>query len=156
MSKTPSVIDIATLPVRTGTIYPAELAAQVKGRSNVALGNVFDITQFGVNITTLAPGAWSSHRHAHAMEDELAVALEGDMTLVDDTGAHPFRPGMVAGFKAGTGNAHTIKNLSNKEAKFLIVGTRSQVEDVTYPDVDMKAVKTTGTYAITRRDGSSF
>jgi uncharacterized cupin superfamily protein len=156
MSSKKSVIEISELPVRTGTIYPEPLSKQVKGRSNVALGNVFDITQFGVNITTLEPGAWSSHRHTHAVEDELAVALEGEMVVVDDHGRHPFRPGMVAGFKAGNGNAHHVVNESNKPAKFLIVGTRSNEESVVYPDVDMKAVKTAGTYAVTKKDGSAF
>jgi uncharacterized cupin superfamily protein len=157
MSETkPSVVIIADLPVRTATIYPAEFSNEVSGRSNVALGNVFDITQFGVNITTLQPGAWSSHRHAHAEEDELAVALEGEMILVDNNGRHPFRPGMVAGFKAGNGNAHKVVNESNQPAKFLVVGTRSATESVEYADVDMKGVKSGGTYVITRKDGSSF
>jgi uncharacterized cupin superfamily protein len=156
MSQKKSVIEISELPVRKGTVYPAELAKEIQGRSNVALGNYFDITQFGVNITTLAPGAWSSHRHEHAVEDELAVALEGEMVLVDDHGRHPFRPGMVAGFKAGNGNAHHIRNESKAIAKFIIVGTRSNVEQVVYPDVDMKAEKTTGTYVVTKKDGSTF
>jgi uncharacterized cupin superfamily protein len=156
MTQKKSVVEISELPVRTGTIYPEAMAKEVKGRSNVALGNTFDITQFGVNITTLEPGAWSSHRHEHKMEDELAVALEGEMVLVDEHGRHPFRPGMVAGFKAGNGNAHNIRNESDKPAKFLIVGTRSDVESVDYPDVDMKAVKTAGTYVVTRKDGSAF
>jgi uncharacterized cupin superfamily protein len=144
------------LPVRTATIYPQVLAGEVTGRSNVALGNIFGITQFGVNITTLQPGAWSSHRHAHQEEDELAVALEGEMILVDDSGRHEFRPGMVAGFKAGTGNAHKIVNESNALARFLIVGTRSDTETVNYPDVDMKGVKTAGNYLVTRKDGTPF
>jgi uncharacterized cupin superfamily protein len=152
----PSVVNIADLPVRSATIYPAAHSKEVIGRSNVALGNVFDITQFGVNITTLQPGAWSSHRHAHAEEDELAVALEGEMILVDNHGRHPFRPVMVAGFKAGSGNAHNIVNESNQPAKFLIVGTRSATESVNYADVDMKGVKSGGAYVITRKDGSSF
>jgi uncharacterized cupin superfamily protein len=156
MTKQKSVVEISELPVRTTTIYPEEMAKAVKGRSNVALGHVFDITQFGVNITTLQPGAWSSHRHAHKFEDELAVALEGEMILVDDHGRHPFRPGMVAGFKAGSGNAHKIVNESDKPAKFLIVGTRAQNESVVYPDVDMKYEKIDGANHVTRKDGSLF
>ena len=147
---------IKDLPIRNGTIYPDVMAKEIQGRSNIALGNVFGLTQFGANITTLKPGAWSSHRHAHAEEDELLVALEGEMVLVDNHGRHPFRSGMVAGFKAGDGNAHQVINETDKPAKFLVIGTRSATEFVVYADVDMKAVKTAGNFVVTRKDGSSF
>ena len=147
---------IKDLPVRNTTIYPPVLAKEIKGRSNVALGNIFGLTQFGANITTLEPGAWSSHRHAHAEEDELLVALEGEMVIVDNHGRHPFRSGMVAGFKAGDGNAHKVVNETDKPVKFLVVGTRSETETVHYADVDMKGVKTAGNFVVTRKDGSTF
>jgi uncharacterized cupin superfamily protein len=147
---------IDELPVRKATIYPDVFAKEVSGRSGIALGNAFGISQFGANITVLEPGAWSSHRHTHAEEDELLMALEGEMVIVDDHGRHPFRSGMVAGFKAGGGNAHQVINESDKEAHFLVIGTRSQSESVVYPDVDMKAVKTNGTFVVTRKDGTAF
>jgi uncharacterized cupin superfamily protein len=154
--KAPTTALIEDLPVRTGTIYPTVLAGEVQGRSNVALGNIFGLTQFGANITTLKPGAWSSHRHAHAQEDELLLALEGEMVIVDNHGRHPFRSGMVAGFKAGSGNAHKVINETDTPVRFLVIGTRSKTESVDYPDVDMKAEKTGGNYLVTRKDGSSF
>lgn len=147
---------IAELPVRKATIYPDLYAKEVSGRSAIALGNAFGISQFGANITVLEPRAWSSHRHTHAEEDELLMALDGEMVIVDDHGRHPFRPGMVAGFKAGDGNAHQVINESGKEARFLVIGTRSQSESVVYPDVDMKAVKTNGAFLVTRKDGTPF
>jgi uncharacterized cupin superfamily protein len=147
---------ISELPTRKATIYPEVYAKEVSGRTGIALGNPFGISQFGANITVLAPGAWSSHRHAHAEEDELLMALEGEMVIVDNNGRHPFRPGMVAGFKAGGGNAHQVVNESGSEARFLVIGTRSQTESVVYPDVDMKAVKTNGTFVVTRKDGTPF
>jgi uncharacterized cupin superfamily protein len=156
MDKSISVHVISELPVRTGTIYPAVFSNEIAGRSKVDLGHAFGLSQFGVNITILEPGAWSSHRHAHREEDELIFALEGDLVLVDDNGRHPFRPGMVAGFKAGNGNAHHLVNESDKPAKFLVVGTRSQTETVHYPDVDMLAVKVDGKFAVTRKNGAAF
>ena len=156
MTENPTTRLISELPVRNATIYPDVLAKQVKGRSGIALGNAFGISQFGANITVLQPGAWSSHRHTHAEEDELLMALEGEMVIVDNHGKHPFRSGMVAGFKAGDGNAHHVINESGMVARFLVIGTRSQTESVIYPDVDMKAVKTNGTFAVTRKDGSLF
>jgi uncharacterized cupin superfamily protein len=152
----PSVIKVSDLPVRTGSGYPPVHAEQVKGRSGVALGNPFDLTQFGVNIVTLQPGAWASQRHWHENEDELAYALTGKMVLIDDHGRHDFLPGMCAGFKANNGNGHHFVNETNEPASFLVVGTRAEGEVAHYSDVDMKAVKTETGHKFTRKDGSSF
>jgi len=156
MTDNPTTRLISDLPVRHATIYPDAMAKEVQGRAGIALGNAFGVDQFGANITVLAPGAWSSHRHSHAIEDELLMALEGDMVIVDNHGRHAFRSGMVAGFKAGDGNAHHVINESDREARFLVIGTRSQTESVIYPDVDMKAVKTNGTFWVTRKDGTPY
>ena len=153
---TKTVINISDLPVRTGSGYPEPYATQVKGRSNVALVNAFGITQFGANITTLEPGAWSSQRHWHLNEDELVYAIEGEMVIVDDTGRHPFKPGQCAGWKANTPNAHYITNDSTKIAKFLVVGTRAKIEEAHYPDIDMKYQRDEKGPRFQRKDGSSF
>ncbi len=147
---------ISDLPVRSSTIYPDVMANEIRGRTSIGLGNAFGLDQFGANITILPPGVWSSQRHAHTVEDELLIALEGEMVIVDNHGRHPFRSGMVAGFKAGSGNAHHVVNESDKTARFLVIGTRSQTESIDYADVDMKAVKTNGTFLVTRKDGTPF
>ena len=151
-----SVLNISDLPSRTGSGYPADYAKEVQGRSNVALGNAFDLTQFGANITTLQPGAWSSQRHWHLNEDELIIVLEGEMLIVDDAGRHPFNTGQVAGFKANTPNAHVVVNESNKPAKFLVIGTRAKTEAAYYPDIDMHYLRDEQGPRFTRKDGSSF
>ena len=152
----PSVVKASDLPVRTGSSYPPEFANHVAGRSGVALGNPFDLTQFGVNIVTLQPGAWSSHRHWHEKEDELVYALDGKMVLIDDQGRHDFLPGMTAGFKANNGNGHHIINETKEPARFLVVGTRADNEVAHYSDVDMHGMKTEKGFVFTRKDGSNF
>lgn len=152
----PSVIIVSDLPVRTGSSYPAAYADQVKGRAGIALGNVFDLTQFGVNIVTLQPGAWASQRHWHEKEDELAYALSGKMVLIDDHGRHDFLPGMCAGFKANNGNGHHFVNESNEPASFLVVGTRAEGEVAHYSDIDMLGAKTATGFAYARKDGSPY
>jgi uncharacterized cupin superfamily protein len=151
-----SVLTVDGLPVRTTSIYPLEYAKAVTGRSSVAIGNPFDLTQFGVNLVTLQPESMSSQRHWHEQEDEFVYAISGEMVLVDNHGRHPFLPGMFAGFKANNGNGHCIVNESKQPATFLVVGTRSNHEAVHYSDIDMKGVKTNGTYVMTRKDGSAF
>ena len=152
----PPILDPKTLEARTGTIYPPEFAGPLKGREKRALGDAFGLTQFGVNLTTLAPGAWSAQRHWHAKEDEFVFVVEGEITLIDDAGEHLMKPGMCAGFKAGVANGHHLVNKTNSSATYLEVGTRSLDEATDYPDVDMKAKKIDGKWLLTRKDGTGF
>jgi len=77
-------IDIAAIPVRTGTDYPEEFRHVVAGRERQRLGDAGGLTQFGVNLTWLRPGAASALRHWHEVEDELVYVLEGELVLVED------------------------------------------------------------------------
>ena len=152
----PSKLDPKTITPRTGTIYPPEFAGPLKGREKRALGDVFGLTQYGVNLATLAPGTWSSQRHWHEKEDEFIFVIEGDITLIDDAGEHLLKPGMCAGFKAGVVNGHHLVNKTKTPATYLEIGTRSADEVAAYPDIDMKAVKTDGKFVVTRKDGTGF
>ena len=144
------------LPARTATIYPPPYDAALAGRAKRALGDVFNLTQFGVNLTVLAPGSSSSHRHWHESEDEFLFVLEGEVTLVDDQGEHVLTPGMCVGFKAAVPNGHRLVNRSSAPASYLEVGTRMEGDRVHYPEADMLAVKEDGRFRLTRKDGTPF
>ena len=125
------------LPARTGTDYPAPYNAPCLKRIRRALGDVFGLSQFGVNMLDLPPGTWSSQRHWHVQQDEFVYVLEGEVVLVTDEGETVLRPGMVAGFCAGTGNGHHLFNRSDKTVRVLEVGTRTAEEVAYYSDIDM-------------------
>ncbi|WBU59056.1 cupin domain-containing protein [Paracoccus albus] len=130
-------IDIDKAPVTTASIYPEPYAAQMAGRSSRGLGQAAGLTQFGVNIVTLAPGAVASLRHWHLNEDEFAMVLTGDLILIEDQGEIPMRPGDCAAWRAGVANGHRFVNRSDAPASFLVVGSKAASETVTYADVDM-------------------
>ncbi len=153
---TKATIKALDLPARTSTIYPEVFAGELKGREKRALGDHFGLSQFGVNLTALAPGAWSAQRHWHEREDEFIYVLDGEIVLVDDAGEHVLSAGMCAGFKAGNGNGHRLVNKSGQRASYLEVGTRSATEFIHYPDIDMKAAKVDGKWVLTRKDGTGF
>lgn len=148
-------IDIANTPVRTRTVYPGAYAEIVKGRSKQRLGDAGGLSQFGVNLTRLAPGAASAHRHWHEAEDEFVYVLEGEVMLVEDDGETLLRTGDAAAFKAGVANGHHLVNRGDRDAVFLEVGTRSENEVCTYtdPNVDMRFVQKNGKPAVTRKNG---
>src|ERR1044072_6837877 len=118
-------IDIAKAVVRTKGVYPGSYRSVTDGREKAALGNVAGLTQFGVNLTRLKPGAASSLRHWHDVEDEVVYVLEGGITLVADGGGTLLRPGDSAGFKAGVANGHHLINKTDRDAVYLEVGTRA-------------------------------
>jgi uncharacterized cupin superfamily protein len=152
-----AAIDAKSVAARTGTIYPPRYAKELDGREKRALGDQFGLTQFGVNLTTLQPGTWSSHRHWHEKEDELIYILEGEVTLIDDAGEHLLKPGMCAGFKAGVSNAHHLVNKSTKPVVLLEVGSRMPGERGHYPEADMQSIKDEdGKWRIVHKDGTAY
>lgn len=147
-------LDLSKVPVKTGSIYPAPFAAMMAGRSSLRLGEAGGLTQFGVNLVTLDPGALSSLRHWHEQEDEFVMVLEGECVLVEDGGEIVMRRGDCAAFPAGVANGHHILNRSGAVARFLVVGTKAPREVAHYSDVDLTLVIDCGTATFTRRDGS--
>lgn len=148
------VIDKSRVPVKTGSIYPEPYASQMAGRSSLRLGDAGGLTQFGVNEVILAPGAVSSLRHWHHREDEFVMVLQGECTLVQDEGETVMRPGDCAAFPAGVANGHHLINRTDREARFLVVGSRMNPERVTYSDVDLELELKDGQATFTHRDGT--
>lgn len=149
-------LDPMTVTARTGSSYPAPFDEAVMGRAKHALGNALDLTQFGVNLVTLAPGAWSSQRHWHINEDEFVYVLEGEATLVTDAGETVLRPGMAAGFPAGRADGHHLINRGDAPVLYLEVGTRASHEEAHYSDVDLMARKENGRLVFTRKNGDPY
>ncbi|MGE0746711.1 MAG: cupin domain-containing protein [Rhodospirillales bacterium] len=131
------VVDPAGVEERSGSPYPGGLGPQVGLRVRQALGDAGGLTQFGVNLVRLPPGGWSSLRHWHKHEDEFVYVLDGELTLVTDQGETPLPAGKAACFPADCGDGHQLVNRGKVAATYIEVGTRSPVEEVTYPDADL-------------------
>ena len=143
-------------PARTKrTNYPEPFASRMAGRTVQPLGDLFGLTQFGVNIATLAPGGISALRHAHRLQDEFIYVLTGQPTLVTDEGETLLHSGMCAGFKADTGNAHQLVNRTTQPCSYLVVGDRTPGDSATYPDDDIVAhADSAGSWRFSHKDGS--
>lgn len=151
----PVAIAAADAPHKGPSGYPEDLRRKVAGRQKQVLGDVFGLTNFGVNRTVLAPGAQSALRHAHRTQDEFVYILEGEPTLLTEAGETPLRPGMCAGFKAGTGDAHCLVNRSDRPVVYLEIGDRSPGDGVVYPDDDLAAaLGPDGKWRYSRKDGT--
>jgi uncharacterized cupin superfamily protein len=146
-------IDVASLEAVIGTLYPPPFDEPCLSRERIRLGDAAGLTQYGVNLLRLPPGAWSSQRHWHVKEDEFIYVLSGEVTLMTDAGAELLRAGDCAGFKAGDPNGHCLQNRGSIDATLLEVGTRIAGESATYPDIDMLA-EAGGVY--THGDGTPY
>jgi len=146
-------IDVAKATVRTKGRYPDPWGAITEGREKAALGDVVGLTQFGVNLTRLKPGAASALRHWHEAEDEFVYVLEGEILLIEDGGTTVLEPGDAAGFKAGS---HHLVNKSKRDAVYLEVGTRAKRERAHYPDVDLVYDKDESGFRFSHRSGEPY
>jgi uncharacterized cupin superfamily protein len=128
----------------------------MKGREKRQLGDLFGLTNFGVNLTRLAPKAVSALRHAHTKQDEFVYILQGQPTLHTDEGRIRLAPGMCAGFKAGTGNGHCLINDTDEVVVYLEVGDRTPGDEGSYPDDDLKALLVDGQWKFVHKDGTPY
>jgi uncharacterized cupin superfamily protein len=149
-------IDIAGLPIEAGSTYPEPFKRVVMGRSRKRLGVAAGLDQFGVNLTTLKPGAASALRHWHEKEDELVYILEGEVVLIENGGETVLKPGDAAGFKANVPNGHHLVNKSSRDAVYLEIGTRSKRERAEYPDVDLRVIRDDAGGHYTHKNGQPY
>jgi len=138
-------VDRKKVVSKTGSSYPPPFDEPCRERRVRRLGDAVGLTQFGVNLVTLPPGAWSSQRHWHECEDEFVFVLEGEVVLIEDSGETSLRAGDSAGWPAGVRDGHHLVNKSEHAARFLVVGSRSDDDRGEYSDIDM--VFATGRYS---------
>lgn len=153
-----SPISAKSVPAPSGkTIYPEPYAALVAGRLKRKLGEFFGLTNFGVNLTHLAPGAMSALAHTHSKQDEFIFVLAGIPTLILGEEEFVLNPGECYGFKAGTAIAHQLVNRSQIEVTYLEIGDRTAGDEVEYPNDDLKATQLTdGVWMLTHKDGRPY
>lgn len=156
--KPPVAIEAGKAPARIRpSNYPEPFASRMAGREKRPLGDLFGLQNFGVNLTRLAPGAASALRHAHSRQDEFVYVLEGRPTLITDEGEALLEPGMCAGFRAGTGNAHHLVNRTAQDVVYLEVGDRTAGDQGSYPDDDLQAVLgPDGRWRFAHKDGTPY
>lgn len=147
-------LNLASIPERKGSTYPAPFDKQPAHRIRQRLGDAGGLTQFGVNLLRLPPGAWSSQRHWHSAEDEFVYVISGEVVLITDRGEETLRAGDCAAFPRNAPDGHHLANKSDAPATCLEIGTRASDDFTVYPDIDMVFDPKVGGY--THRDGTPY
>ena len=150
------VMAMAVTPRARQSNYPPEFAIRMRGRLKRALGDVFGLRNFGVNLTILLPGAESALLHRHSTQDEFIYILSGTPTLVTEAGEAEMAPGMCMGFPAA-GVAHQLVNRTDAEVRYLEVGDRLAGDAGSYPVDDLVAsFSADGKWQFTHKDGTAY
>ncbi len=148
-------LEMAAIAEESGCNYPPPFDAPCLGATWRRLGRAAGLTAFGVNISRIPPGVWTSQRHWHSHEDEFVMVVEGELTLVTDDGEEILRAGDCAAFKAGDADGHHLINRSGAEAVLLEVGNSDPERDrCVYSDIDMSAEP--GVRPYLHRDGTPY
>lgn len=135
--------------------YPEPFFSRMGGRVKRPLGDLFGLKNFGVNLTTLAPGGESALMHRHSRQDEFVYILKGVATLRTETGETELRPGMCAGFPAA-GEAHHLVNRTDDPVTYLEIGDRTAGDEGSYPEDDIAAEMTPDGWRFTHKDGTPY
>ena len=145
-------IDLSSIKSANRTGYPAPFDRDVAGRWYRRLAAPSGVTDFGVSHVVLKPGAWSSQRHWHNGEDEFLVMLEGEAVLAEDDGETILKEGDCAAWPKGSTNGHHLRNESNKDCVFIVIGGGTNMGGG-YSDIDMMFTSD-GRYV--HKDGSPY
>lgn len=151
----PKRVDLNSVPVIVGSGYPTPFDKPCAARARQRLGDSSGLSDFGVNLLRLPPGAWSSQRHWHTAEDEFVFVVEGEVVLITDSGEEILRAGDSAGFKAGVKDGHHLQNRSPRDAIVLEVGSRKEEDEGEYSDIDMRFLRT-GAGRFAHKDGTPY
>lgn len=142
---------------RTTSAYPPAFHHVTQGREKRALGDCFGLTNFGVNHTTLPPGAASALQHCHKLQDEFIFIVQGSAVLLYGDEEIEMNPGDCMGFPAGEGIPHSVVNKSKEQVLvYLEMGDRTPNDEVTYASADLKAVHKEGKWSFVHKDGSAY
>lgn len=147
-------LDPDSIPRRNGSTYPEPFDQPCATRTRSRLGDAGGLSDFGVNLLELPPGAWSSQRHWHSHEDEFVWILSGEVVLIEDDGEQILRAGECAAFPRNSGNGHQLINRSDAPAVCMEIGSRSDADVCTYSDIDMRIDSREGWYA--HKDGKPY
>jgi uncharacterized cupin superfamily protein len=156
--KTPPLAVVAAdvAPRTKPSNYPEPFFSRMARREKRQLGDVFGLTNFGVNLTRLDPGGESALLHRHTRQDEFVFILEGEATLVTEDAVMVLAPGMCAGFPA-KGIAHQLVNRTDKPVVYLEIGDRTPADEADYPRDDLAAsLGPDGKWRFTHKDGRPY
>ena len=94
----------------------------------------------GMLIESPAPGRRLAPRHYHMLEEEHALILEGQVTLLLGDERYEMKPDDYVCFPAGRKIGHSFMNSGTGPCSYLMIGERNPNDVCVYPDSNKVAV----------------
>jgi uncharacterized cupin superfamily protein len=95
----------------------------------------------GILIEGPPPGMRLAPRHYHMLEEEHALVLEGQLTLLLGEERHEMKAGDYVCFPAGQKVGHSFMNSGKGPCSYLMIGESSPNDVCVYPDSNKMAVR---------------
>lgn len=108
----------------------AVFGGRSKHLTNAAMGENYRV---GVLIESPDPGKRLCPRHYHLLEEEHALILEGEVTLLLGNQIIAMRPGDYVCFPAGVKIGHSFMNTGTGPCSYLMIGQRNPADVCVYP-----------------------
>lgn len=104
------------------------------------VGRRIGAKKLGYNVTVIDPGKAAYPAHAHKINEEMFLILEGEGEVRIGEGRHRVRAGdIIANPPGGPETAHQLRNTGKAPLKVLCVSTFEPVDVIEYPDSDKTA-----------------
>jgi uncharacterized cupin superfamily protein len=145
-------LDLSSVQEVVGSRYPSPHDVPCRGRRYQRLAAAGGLAHLGVTMVRLPPGAWSSQRHWHALEDEFLYVVSGEVLVASDAGEERASGGDCYAWPAGVRDGHCVKNIGTTEAVLLAMSSKEALDHGEYPDLDLKF--TPGGYQ--HKDGTPY
>jgi uncharacterized cupin superfamily protein len=120
----PTIVNYLEIQEPDNATYPGDTELLSIG---APFARALGLHHLAVHHEVLPPGRRSSYPHAHEAEDEFFFVIEGTPDLWLNGVLHRLKPGDGVGFRAGTGEAHTVINNTTHNVRLLSVGEPSRV-----------------------------
>jgi uncharacterized cupin superfamily protein len=95
----------------------------------------------GILIEAPPPGMRGAPRHYHMLEEEHALILEGEVTLLLGNERHVMTAGDYVCFPAGQKSGHSFLNSGKGPCSYLMIGERNPNDIRVYPDSNKMDVR---------------
>jgi uncharacterized cupin superfamily protein len=159
----PPFEDLEIAPEATGKVVPPISSEEVawveespregtrfggcsKHLTYAAVGETYHV---GMLIEAPASGRRLAPRHYHMLEEEHALILEGQVTLLLGDERFELKPGDYVCFPAGQKVGHSFMNSGADPCRYLMIGERNPNDVCVYPDsnkMGVNALRMKGTF----------
>jgi uncharacterized cupin superfamily protein len=130
--------NVAWEETREGTRF----GGRARHLTYAAIGKSYHV---GVLIESPAPGMRLAPKHYHVLEEEHAVILEGQVTLLLGDERYEMKAGDYVGFPAGRKIGHSFMGSGSGPCSYLMIGERNPNDVCVYPDSNKMSISALGT-----------